>query len=140
MLWLAQIPKSQPQPLTPGSEKHKGGLPQGLGHPFLGSFTCPPFTSIFSPEDNTKREAEHWRAHPGLGVGQSGRGSGGRSLVAGRGVQVYISNLPQAPGTASSCLEPGSTSFQEGIRPSCLGPQSTDISVAPGESDGNTTC
>lgn len=66
------------------------------------------------------------------GVGQGGRGKGGRSLVARRGVQVYISNLPQALGTASSCLEPGSTSFQEGIRPSCLGPQSTDISVAPG--------
>lgn len=38
MLWLAQIPKSQPQPLTPGSEKHKAGLPQGLGHHLLGSF------------------------------------------------------------------------------------------------------
>lgn len=38
MLWLAQIPKSQPQSLTPASEKHNGSLPQGLGHPFLSSF------------------------------------------------------------------------------------------------------
>lgn len=82
MLCLAQIPKSQPQPLTPGSEKHKGGLPQGLGHPFLGSFTCPPFTSIFSPEDNTKREAEHQRAHPGLWSGTEWQGE--RGEVSGR--------------------------------------------------------
>lgn len=31
-------PYPQIQPLAPGSEEHKGGLPQGLGRPFLSRF------------------------------------------------------------------------------------------------------
>lgn len=46
-----------------------------------------------------------------------GVGQGTWWLAAGRGVQVCISNLPQDLGTVSSSLEPGSTSFQESIRP-----------------------
>lgn len=46
-----------------------------------------------------------------------GVGQGAWWLAAGRGVQVCISNLPQDLGTVFSSLEPGSTSFQESIRP-----------------------
>lgn len=31
-------PNPQIQPLAPGSEEHKGRLPEGLGHPFLSRF------------------------------------------------------------------------------------------------------
>lgn len=86
MLWLAQIPKSQPQPLTPGSEKHKGGLPQGLGHHLPGQISAytahplPPYSHLRITPREKLSIGEPTQVY---GVEQGGRGEWGE-VVGGR--------------------------------------------------------